>query len=103
MLLFFCARWEDHRRLSGGCETFCRSIPMTPRRYRFSRSQMSLWPVILPRKGLYQQRKHLTEEAPWQVRIDVRMTEVAFLLLGFLFTPVRPSGRRTWPACRRHS
>src|ERR1700681_4573914 len=62
MLLFSCARWEDHRRLSGVCETFSRSIPMTPRRYRSSPSQMSLRPVILPRKGLYQQRKRLTEQ-----------------------------------------
>jgi hypothetical protein len=34
MLLFSCAGWEDHRRLSGVCGTFSRSIPMTPRRYR---------------------------------------------------------------------
>src|SRR5260221_9748807 len=64
MLLFSCARWEDRKRLSGVCETFSRSTPMTPRRYRSSPSQMSLRPVILPRKGLYQQRKHLTEQHP---------------------------------------
>src|SRR5580765_5937761 len=61
MRLFSCARWEGHKRLSGVCETFSRSIPTTPRRYRSSPSQMSLRLVILRTKGLYQPRKHLTE------------------------------------------
>src|ERR1700722_3898655 len=60
---FSCAGWEESRRQSGGCEIFFRSIPTTPRRYRYSLSRAN-WPLGIIRRGskFFHHPRHLTSD-----------------------------------------